>query len=88
MVYFASFVLRHINLCGLFNAKVIHVEEQYWFYLTSCLGNKRVHSFYNRISLKVNVIARLKFELTYDDVRVNPIYQPLHSGRIWHKVNF
>ena len=19
---------------------------------------------------------------------VNPIYQPLHSGRIWHKVNF
>ena len=31
------------------------------------------------------VKAQLEFELAYSDVH---IYQPLRSGRIWHKVNF
>ena len=31
-----------------------------------------------------------KLKSSYDDVisAVDPIYQPLRSGRIWHKVNF
>ena len=28
----------HINLCGLFNAKVILVEEQQWYYLNHSWG--------------------------------------------------
>ena len=24
----------------------------------------------------------------YRELSIYPIYQPLHSGRIWHKVNF
>ena len=27
-----------VNLCGLFNAKAIHVKEQLWYYLTNSWG--------------------------------------------------
>ena len=44
------------------------------------------HSFHKSISLNVNVTAQLKLELAYYDVI--HIYQPIRSGKIWHKVNF
>ena len=44
--------------------------------------DKKVHYFLKGISPTVNVITRMEFELSY------PIYQPLRSGRVWHKVNF
>ena len=31
---FFSLLQWHIKLCGLFNAKVIVIEEQQWYYLT------------------------------------------------------
>ena len=53
------------NLHGLFNAKAILVEEQQWYYVTQSYGNLRIHTFPKGVSLKVNVIAWLEFELTY-----------------------
>ena len=47
----------HIKLLGLFNAKVILLEEQQWYYLTQCWEEKRVHTFPKDICLKVNIIA-------------------------------
>ena len=40
------------------------------FYLTHNKGDKKVYTFPNGISPKVNVIVQLEFELTYDDVAV------------------
>ena len=40
----AGWVNLHINLRGLFNAKAILVEEQ-WYYLIANLGDKVVHTF-------------------------------------------
>ena len=34
-----------VNLCGLFNAKAILVEEQQWYYLTHSWRDKEVHAF-------------------------------------------
>ena len=40
------------------------VEEYQWFYIRySWVSDKKVHTFPNSISPKVNVIARLEFEL-------------------------
>ena len=44
-----------MNLCGLFNGKVISVEEQQRYYLTQ-RWKKRVYTFPKGISLKVNII--------------------------------
>ena len=41
------------------------VEEQQWWYLTPSWGDKGIHIFLKSISLKVNIIACLVFELTY-----------------------
>ena len=49
---------------GLFNAKAILIEEQ-WYYLTQSLKDKGVHTFPKGICPKVNVIVRLEFELAY-----------------------
>ena len=58
----------HISLCGLFNAKAILREEQLWYYIThnweNNWENNWVHIFTKGICPKVNVIARLEFELT------------------------
>ena len=53
------------NLRGLFNANVILLEEQQWFYLTHSWEDKGVHTFPKGICPKVNMIARLEFELVY-----------------------
>ena len=63
-VWFGFFTLWHINLCGLSNAKDVLVEEQKWFYFAHNLGeDKRIHTFLKSISLKVNFLAQLEFEI-------------------------
>ena len=64
------FVLWYINLCGLFNTNSILVKGQNWSYITHTLVDKGVYTASKVISLKVNVIARLDFELTYDNTAV------------------
>ena len=59
MIWFRFLFL--IKFQGLFNAKAIHVEQQ-WYYLT--------RSFPKGISLKVNIIARLEFELAFFEAAV------------------
>ena len=56
----------HINISWLFNAKVILLEEQWWYYLTHSWEDNGVHTIPEGIDPKVNVIVRLKFELAYD----------------------
>ena len=51
----------------LFNAKAILLEEHLWYYLTHSWEDKGVHTFLKGICPKVNVIARLEYELAYYD---------------------
>ena len=61
--------LMYIKFCWLFNAKVILVEGQYWYYLTHSWRDKDVHKFLKGISMKVNIIARLELDsLCYSPV--------------------
>ena len=55
----------------LFNAKAIFLEEQYWYYLTHNWEDKGVHTFPKGICPKVNIIARLEYELAYYDSAVH-----------------
>ena len=55
---------------GHFSYKAILEEEQYWFYLIFNWKNKGVHTFPIIVSQKVNLIARLKFELAFDGITV------------------
>ena len=57
--------------CWLFNAKVIILEEQWWYYLTHSWEDKGVHTFPKGICPKVNIIARLVYELAYYDSAVH-----------------
>ena len=66
--WFGFFVKWHINLYGTFNAKAISVEEQKWYQLIHRWGDKGFHIFPKGMSLKVNVIARLEFELANYDI--------------------
>ena len=68
---FGFFVQWHIYLGMLSNAKAILLEEQLWYYLTYSWEDKGVHTFPNSICPKVNVIARLEFELAYYDSAVH-----------------
>ena len=52
-----------------FNAKAILLVEQSWYYLTHSWEG--VHTFPKGICPKVNVIARLEFELAYYDSAVH-----------------
>ena len=67
-VWFGFFVLWHVNLRGLFNAKSILVEEQYSYHLTHRWSDEEINAFPMSISLKVNVIAWLEFEFVYTNV--------------------
>ena len=55
----------------LFNAKAILLEEKLWYYLTHRWEDKGFHTFPKGICPKVNVIARLEYELTYYDSAVH-----------------
>ena len=59
------------TLFRLFNAKAILLEEHKWCYLTHSWEDKGVHIFPKGICPKVNVIARLEYELAYFDSAVN-----------------
>ena len=59
------------TLFRLFNAKAILLEEHYWYYLTHSWEDKGVHTFPKGICPKVNVIARLEYELAYYDSAVH-----------------
>ena len=59
---------------GLFYAKAILLEEQQWYYLTHSWEDKLVHTFPKGICPKVNVIARLEYELAYYDSAVHRLY--------------
>ena len=59
------------TLFRLFNAKAIHLEEQQWYNLTHNWEDKGVHTFPKGICPKVNVIARLEYELAYYDSAVH-----------------
>ena len=61
----------YINFCGLLNAKAILHEEQLWYNLTHSWEDKGVHTFTKGICPKVNVIARLEYELAYNDSAVH-----------------
>ena len=69
MVWFL--VKCHINRCRLFNAKAILLEEQYWYSLTHNWEDTGFHTFPKGICPKVNVIARLEYELAYYDSAVH-----------------
>ena len=57
------------NLRGLFNAKGILAEEQQWYYLTHCPGDKEVYTYPKDICRKVNPTERLEFELvSFEDI--------------------
>ena len=57
--------LMAYQLCRLFNAKAIPLEEQEWYSLTHSWEDKGVHTFPRGICPKVNVIVRLEYELAY-----------------------
>ena len=57
------------TLFMLYNAKAILLEEPY--YLTHSWEDKGVHTFPKCICPKVNIIARLEYELAYDDSAVH-----------------
>ena len=63
----------------LFKAKAIHANVEEVLYLTHICMSERVHTFLEGNSPKMNVIARLEFELGSSDV--SQTHQPLaHTG--------
>ena len=79
------------TLFRLFNAKAILLEEQYWFYLTHSWEDKGVHTFPKGICPKVNVIARLEYEIAcYDSAvhRFNHYTTRTHSIFVISKVDW
>ena len=56
---------------GYLIAKSILQEAQQWYYLTHSWEDKGVHTFPHGIRPKVNVIARLEFDLAYYDSAVH-----------------
>ena len=63
-----------MDLGRLFNAKAIILEEQSWYYLTHSWEDKGVHTFPKGICPKVNVIARLEYEVANYDSAVQRFY--------------
>ena len=62
----------YINCRGLFNSQTILVDERYWYLivLTPHLSDWGIPIFLKSVSLKVNLIANLWFELIYYDVTI------------------
>ena len=69
-----------INLRGLFNNKPIFLEGKQCYYLTHCWGMRRFITFPEDISPKVNVVARLEFELVYDVIAVQHVSPNIDSS--------
>ena len=62
-----------LNLCRLFSAKGILVEEQEMNDLTHGWEDKEVHTFLKGISLKENAIVWVEFELAYYDIAIQHV---------------
>ena len=62
--YFTNFIYLSIYL---YIYLCVFQEEQLWYYLTHSWEDKWVHTFPKGICPKVNVIARLEYELAYYD---------------------
>ena len=77
------------TLFRLFNAKAILLEEQQWYYSTHSWEDKRVHTFPKGICPKVNVIARLEYELAYYDSAVHRfnLYTTRTPPIFWFNLN-
>ena len=56
-IWIGFFLQWHVNVYGLFNAKVIIVKEQKLYYLTHRWEDKGVHTFPKDINSKVNRIV-------------------------------
>ena len=56
-----------------YNVKTNLVEERQWYYWNYILRDKGVLTFASSMSLKVSVIARVEFELTYFETAVQPL---------------
>ena len=80
----------------LFNAKAFLQEKQLWYNLIHSWEDKGVHTFPQGICTKVNVIARLEYELAYYDSAVHyfnyyttrtppPKYLKIHFQQILYK---
>ena len=54
----------------LFNAQSILLEDRQWYYLIHSWDDKEVQAFAEATCPKVNLIARLEFELAYYDSAV------------------
>ena len=61
------------NLHGIFNAKVILLDEQSWYYLTYNWQIRCETNFSRVLKPKMNVLAKREVELTYCDVAVRHI---------------
>ena len=48
----------------------LSLQKQEWYYLTHSWRDKEAHTFPKDISLKLNVIERLEFELAYFEATV------------------
>ena len=57
--------------CTIIGLVLLFNEEQKWYYLTHSWEDKGVHTFPKGICPKVNVIARLEYELAYYDSAVH-----------------
>ena len=87
-LWLSFFVLWNINLRGLFNTKTIPVKEQLWYYLTPLhiKEDKRgVIAFSGGITLKVNAIVQLEFELVYPTYPTPPHGQGMTQGQFFKR---
>ena len=44
-IWFGDFIYWHINFCRLFNAQVLLLEEQEYYYLTLSWEDNGIHTF-------------------------------------------
>ena len=68
-LFWLSFLFKwDINLCSLFNAKAVFVDELQWYYLTHGLRDKWVDTFPKSICSKMS--SWWEFRLSYQDATV------------------
>ena len=68
---FVFFLMAYQLFLGYLMPKPLLREEQQWYYLTHSWEDKGVHTFPKGICPKVNVVARLEYELAYYDSAVH-----------------
>ena len=79
LVSFGFFVLRHINLHGLFNTKAILAEEVLVLFNLWLGGNEEVHAFSQDICPKKNMIVDFELEFAYYNVVIKYVNHNVDS---------